>query len=63
MKKLLAKHGCLPGQWPDHSWDLVNGTVHSVTFLVALLLLGTAYIIYGILTYDDRFPNEPPDDY
>ena len=31
--------------------------VHSITLLIALLLLGTAYIIYWTLTYDDRNPS------
>jgi hypothetical protein len=26
--------------------------VHSITVLMAVLLLGTAYIIYRVLTYD-----------
>jgi hypothetical protein len=31
---------------------VVTEPVHSITLLIALLLLGTAYILYKVLTYD-----------
>jgi hypothetical protein len=31
--------------------------VHSISIMIALLLAGTAYIIYWVLTYDDRDPS------
>jgi hypothetical protein len=31
---------------------VVTDPVHSITLLMALLLLGTAYILYKVITYD-----------
>jgi hypothetical protein len=35
----------------------MTAPVHSVTAMLAILLAGTLYALYWVLTYDDRNPN------